>query len=362
MTHGGIEERFLDLVDVSIAFGKSAIVKHLNLAIRRGEFVSILGPSGCGKTTLLRSIAGFIRCDGQIRLAGGRIDTLPSNRRGAAMVFQNYALFPHLSVFDNVGFGLRHHKVPKPEIETRVREVLATVQLQGFEQRYPRELSGGQQQRVALARAVVLNPKLLLLDEPLSNLDAKLRKDLRKDFLRIHEAAGITSLFVTHDLEEAFSISDRIAVMNHGRIEQFGTPAEIFNRPQTGFVADFVGHSNILAGKAHRDEGGAYLALSPKMSVRLPTPLEGPDDVRFAIPGHLLEISSAPVARDNCFPGRLRKLSYLGPALSYVIDFDGLEISGEIPASRENMKLAAGESVYAGWNASDMIALPGAPS
>ena len=295
---------------------------------------------------------------GSIHLGSTDITTTKPYQRPINTVFQNYALFPHLSVFENIGFGLRHHKVPKPEIETRVRDMLATVQLQGFEKRYPRELSGGQQQRVALARAVVLNPKLLLLDEPLSNLDAKLRKELRKDFLRIHEAAGITSLFVTHDLEEAFSISDRIAVMNRGRIEQFDTPAEIFNRPQTGFVADFVGHSNIIAGKVLHDEQGAFLWLNPKMAVRLPEHLQGEDAVRMAIPGHLLEISDRPVPRGNCFTGRLRRLNYLGPALHYVIDLDGFEISGEIPATSENIKLSAGESVYVGWHASDMIPLP----
>src|SRR5258705_10446400 len=215
----------LALRSITKSFGGNRVVDELSLSIRKGEFVSVLGPSGCGKTTTLWMVAGFVQPDqGELLLAGERIDNVPSHRRGAAMVFQNYALFPHLTVFDNIAFGPRMHKVTKEQISQKVEKALALVRLPGLGARYPRELSGGQQQRVALARAIAVEPKLLLLDEPLSNLDAKLRKELRNEFLEIHRVSGITTLFVTHDIEEAFSVSDRVAVMNHGRLEQFDTP------------------------------------------------------------------------------------------------------------------------------------------
>ena len=277
----------LRLQGISKSFGAVKVVDDLSLSIRKGEFVSILGPSGCGKTTTLRIIAGFTEPDrGQLLLGGERIDHVPSHRRGAAMVFQNYALFPHMTVFDNVAFGPRMHKVPKAEVARRVEQALALIQLPHLGGRYPRELSGGQQQRVALARAMALNPKLLLLDEPLSNLDANLRKELRTELLEVHRLSGITTLFVTHDIEEAFSCSDRVAVMNHGRLEQFATPVEIYTQPCSRFVADFVGHVNIIEGPLIRDAAGARSLMFAGLKVGVPATTTVKPNGQFVIPSH----------------------------------------------------------------------------
>ena len=348
---------FLRLEGIRKAFGGLVVVEDLSMAVRQGEFISILGPSGCGKTTLLRIIAGFIEARGAIWLDGDRIDAVPSHRRGAAMVFQNYALFPHMTVFENIAFGLRRQKTPKPEIQRRVVEALELVQLPGFEKRYPRELSGGQQQRVALARAIVLRPKLLLLDEPLSNLDAKLRKGLRQEFLRIHRMAGITSLFVTHDLEEAFSISDRVAVMNRGRIEQFAAPVEIFTAPRTPFVSDFVGHSNVVEGQVTSGPQGPVLTMGG-LVLRITPDAATQRALRMAIPAHLVRISAGPCVSDNCFKAKLMAVSYLGTAIHFTVDLGGLTLSGEAPATAETLRLAAGQEAFVGWNAADMIQLP----
>ncbi|ASJ06485.1 ABC transporter ATP-binding protein [Thermococcus pacificus] len=217
------------------------------LKVKDGEFLTLLGPSGCGKTTTLRMIAGFERPDrGEILFDGKPVNDLPPYERGIGIVFQDYALFPHMTVFKNIAFGLEMKRLPKPEIERKVRWALELVGLTGFENRYPEQLSGGQQQRVALARALVVEPEVLLLDEPLSNLDAKIRERLRGEIKRIQRELGITTIYVTHDQEEAMAVSDRIAVMNVGRVEQVGKPLELYYRPKTEFVARFLGLSNIL--------------------------------------------------------------------------------------------------------------------
>ena len=348
----------LRLEGITKSFGGVAVVDELSLSIRKGEFVSILGPSGCGKTTTLRIVAGFIRPDrGRLLLGGERIDEVPSHRRGAAMVFQNYALFPHLTVFDNVAFGPRMHKVPKAEVAQQVEQALTLVRLPQFGGRYPRELSGGQQQRVALARAIVLNPKLLLLDEPLSNLDAKLRKELRTEFVEIHRLAGITTLFVTHDIEEAFSISDRVAVMNHGRLEQFGTPVEIFTRPRTRFVADFVGHVNVIEGPFVRDASGKPSLSFCGLQVRVPATPAANESGRFVIPSHRLSIAKQRVETENCLPVSLVSLSYLGPTVQFRVRMADHVFNGEAHATPELLALRAGDDVFAVWQSADMIEL-----
>jgi ABC-type Fe3+/spermidine/putrescine transport system ATPase subunit len=352
------DEPFLVLKDIRKDFGEHVAVANLTLRVRRGEFVSILGPSGCGKTTLLRIIAGFFPSAGEIWLDGKRIDALPSHRRGAVMVFQSYALFPHMSVFENVAFGLRRQRLPSTEIGTRVQEALSLVRLQGHEKRYPRELSGGQQQRVALARAVVLRPKLLLLDEPLSNLDAKLRKTLRKEFLSIHRATGATTLLVTHDLEEAFSLSDRVALMQAGRIEQFESPREIFARPATEFVSEFIGHSNTVMGDVGSSQDGHFIDLGNSLKVRVPSIAKPGTRQRFAIPGHLVGISRQSADGENCLRGRLTDVSYLGSSLHCKVELGSVSISCELPARKENLDLVEGETVFASWSSEDMIALP----
>ena len=232
-------------------------VKDCNLEIEPGSFITLLGPSGCGKTTTLRMVAGFESPDeGEIYLGGEAINALTPNKRDTAMVFQSYALFPHYNVFDNVAYGLKLRKVPKAEIEKRVRDILALVELSGMEQRMTNQLSGGQQQRVALARALVVEPGVLLFDEPLSNLDAKLRVQMRTEIRRIQQQLGITAIYVTHDQSEAMSISDKIILMRKGIIEQMGTPHEIYYHPVNEFVADFIGECNFLPCKVQGKENG----------------------------------------------------------------------------------------------------------
>ena len=229
-------------------------VKDFNLQVKKGEFVTFLGPSGCGKTTTLRMIAGFdIPTYGQILLNGKDISQLPPNKRPINTVFQRYALFPHLDVYDNVAFGLKVAKLPKDEVDRRVNEMLEIVSLKGYENRSVDSLSGGQQQRVAIARALVNQPKVLLLDEPLAALDLRLRKDMQIELKRIQQTTGITFIYVTHDQEEALSMSDTVVVMDKGRIQQIGTPEDIYNEPKNAFVADFIGDSNIVDGVMHRD-------------------------------------------------------------------------------------------------------------
>ncbi|AQG82446.1 hypothetical protein AWR27_11425 [Spirosoma montaniterrae] len=243
------ERPLVRLERIEKSFGSNRVIPLLNLAIRRGEFLTLLGPSGCGKTTLLRMIAGFeTPSAGRVLLDGEDITSLPPYRRNVNTVFQNYALFPHLNVSDNVAFGLKQHGVAKADRTEQVQQALAMVQMDVFASRKPKELSGGQQQRVALARAIVNRPKVLLLDEPLAALDLKLRKQMQQELKNLHEQLGITFVFVTHDQEEALTMSDRIAVMNRGVIDQLDAPQTVYNHPRTRFVADFIGENNTLPG------------------------------------------------------------------------------------------------------------------
>jgi len=281
---------YLLLEKLSLAYGRAAAVHGLDLAVGRGELVSLLGPSGCGKTTTMRAIAGLLKpSGGRIVLDGQDITTLPAHQRDLGLVFQSYALFPHLSAFDNVAFGLRLRKVAAAELQQRVDAALAAVGLTGFEQRLPARLSGGQQQRVALARAIVLRPRLLLLDEPLSNLDAKLRVEMRAELRRIQRELGITMLYVTHDQDEALSLSDRIVIMRQGRIEQDATPEEIYHRPATAFVASFMGYDNLF------EVDGRQLAWRP-------------EQVAVLAPGAAGEA------------GTVKARSYLGERIEYLVE------------------------------------------
>ncbi|MBE6188063.1 MAG: polyamine ABC transporter ATP-binding protein [Rikenellaceae bacterium] len=236
------------------AFGDKVVLDDINLDIRRGEFITLLGPSGCGKTTLLRMIAGFLKPDaGVIMMEGNDISEVPPHRRPLNTVFQRYALFPHLNVYDNIAFGLKLNKVPSAEIESRVRKALKMVSMTDYEDRDVNSLSGGQQQRVAIARAIVNRPKVLLLDEPLAALDLKMRKDMQMELKQMHQELGITFIYVTHDQEEALTLSDTVVVMSDGKIQQIGTPIDIYNEPVNSFVADFIGESNILNGTMVHD-------------------------------------------------------------------------------------------------------------
>ena len=244
----------VELKNISVAFGQERVLNRLNLSIKDGEFVTLLGPSGCGKTTTLRIIAGFATPDeGDVLFDGENINDMPAHKRQVNTIFQRYALFPHLNVYENIAFGLRVKKIPEKEIKERVSEIIKLVNLEGFEKRNIAKLSGGQQQRVAIARAVVNRPKVLLLDEPLAALDLKLRKDMQVELKNIQKSLGITFIFVTHDQEEALTISDTVVVMNEGIVQQIGTPKDIYNEPENAFVADFIGESNILAGVMKND-------------------------------------------------------------------------------------------------------------
>lgn len=244
-----MEDIILELKNVNKVFGNVNVINNINLKFKKGEFITFLGPSGCGKTTLLRMIAGFYEADkGDILLNGDKIDNLPPYKRNTPMVFQEYALFPHMNIYENIAFGLKIKKLPKDEIDKKVKEMLKLVALDGFERRQVESLSGGQQQRVAIARALVNEPKVLLLDEPLGALDLKLRKEMQMELKKIQKKLGITFIFVTHDQEEALTMSDKIIVMNKGKIQQMGTPQDIYNEPENSFVARFIGESNIFDG------------------------------------------------------------------------------------------------------------------
>ena len=275
-------------------FGGVRAVDAMDLAILEGEFLSLLGPSGCGKTTTLNLIAGFVEpTAGRILIDGEDVTGLPAHRRGLGVVFQSYALFPHLSVFENVAFGLRERRVPAAEIERRVAEALALVRLDRLGRQKPAELSGGMQQRVALARALVYRPRVLLLDEPLAALDKKLREEMRDELRAIQRSVGITTVFVTHDQAEALGLSDRIAVMSRGRIEQLGTPRDVYERPATRFVADFIGASTILRGRAI---GADLVALSPGLTIKVSAvgALAMGRDVELAIRPERVHLAAAP--------------------------------------------------------------------
>jgi spermidine/putrescine ABC transporter ATP-binding subunit len=318
------------LRDVVKRYGTTLAVDRLSLQVRAGELLTLLGPSGCGKTTTLNMIAGFIQPDsGSILLNGRDVGQLPPNKRDSAMVFQQYALFPHMTVAGNVGFGLRMRKTGRQESTRRVAEALEIVGLAGLGQRYPGQLSGGQQQRVALARAIVVRPTVLLLDEPLSNLDLKLREQLRLEIRRLQQAVGITAVFVTHDQTEALVLSDRIAVMNAGRIEQLGRPAEIYSRPANTFVAGFIGQSNVLTAEVRQlTSTTATVQLAGGQLLSVSSPREGvqvggavkivirPEDVAISAG----DDAATPASRVNSLPGIVADVIYLGASASVLLD------------------------------------------
>ncbi|GIV80211.1 MAG: ABC transporter ATP-binding protein [Litorilinea sp.] len=316
---------YLQLIDLQVAYDRNVpVLDGFHLSVERGELVSLLGPSGCGKTTTLRTVAGFIEPSrGQVLVDGQDYTRLPPNRRDIGLVFQSYALFPHLSVFQNVAFGLRMRGLRGPEVERRVREALALVDLAGYENRRPAQLSGGQRQRVAVARAIVIEPKLLLMDEPLSNLDAKLRTSMRTELRRLQQRLGITMLYVTHDQVEALSLSDRVVVMNRGQIEQIGTPEEIFHQPATPFVADFMGFDNCFPATVAEVQGetitlqadGHRLAVTRRRSTAAVRPGE-PVSVYFRPEGGYL--CTEPAA--NSIPVRILLSTFRGSSVEYVVE------------------------------------------
>jgi len=339
-------------------FGDVTALDHVDLSVRNGELLTILGPSGSGKTTLLRLVAGFAEPDaGKILLQGRDITYLPPAKRDIGMVFQNYALFPHMTVAENVAFPLQMRKTAKAEIKRRVDWALGIVELTGYEERLPRQMSGGQQQRVAFARAIVFDPRILLLDEPFGALDRKLREQIQLEVRRLQQQLNLTSLFVTHDQEEALILSDRIAVMNKGRIEQLGTPHEIYEKPANRFVADFIGISNLFSGKlegrdkqtaAVRDEAGTLFHV-----VADEIPDAGSDAVVLVRPERLRLLQAGDEA-ENSISGEVAEIVYLGQSEKLSIDVGaGRRVLMHRQTKLGEVSLDVGASVNVGWSAAD---------
>ena len=339
------------LTGITKRFGPLKAVDNVSLAIDEGELFTLLGPSGCGKTTLLRTIAGFYYPDaGEIRFGERVINEIPPNKRETGMVFQNYALFPHLSVFDNIAYGLRARKVPRREIDARVGAILESVQLDGLEDRPPGKLSGGQQQRVALARALVISPQILLMDEPLSNLDAKLRVNMREEIRRIQKRLGITTIYVTHDQEEAMAVSDRIAILNRGRLEQVGSPAEVYFRAESRFAAEFMGNSNIIELDVEGyDEASSTIAATAngwRVSVRGARPAGGRIVVSVR-PEWIRVVGAAQAGGENVLSGTVLSSTFLGSMIRYRVSGpEGKGIVIEVHDPQEGCILPDGQTLY----------------
>lgn len=346
---------YLCLENVVKTFNKTEVVKKMNLEIKQGELVSFLGPSGCGKTTTLNMIAGFLEVDGgRIEVEGKPVHLLPPNKREMGMVFQNYALFPHMTVFENVAYGLKLRKVNKSEISERVQEALEMVRLSGYEKRYPKELSGGQQQRVSLARALVIKPKVLLLDEPLSNLDAKLRQEMREEIVDIQKKVGITTIFVTHDQEEALAISDRIAVMYEGRIEQVDTPVAIYNHPKTDFVSRFIGEVNQIEGHVLETYTEKQCMLSFNGYHQVVSYHGTKDDViEFYLRPEKIQIH--PENNEGLKVIVERKM-FLGSKTRYILQNKDKHLFADVSNTVVNPDLIKeGQDVFAVWNSEDLL-------
>jgi iron(III) transport system ATP-binding protein len=332
--------------DVNLSYGATHVLKSINLEVRPGEFFAFLGPSGCGKTTLLRLIAGFnIAQSGSVRIGGEDISALPPWKRDVGMVFQSYALWPHMTVAKNVAFGLEERKVPKDEIDRRVKAALELVSLGHLAERRPSQLSGGQQQRVAVARTVVIEPKVLLLDEPLSNLDAKMRVQVRRELRDLQQRLGLTTIFVTHDQEEANTICDRIAVMNDGIIQQVGTPMELYEKPANLFVAGFLGAANILEGKVLGD--GADKAFELNGGARLPIPnghSAGPSS-RLVFRPQYAELIRTKAGTVAPLTGQVVHREFLGATVRYSVALGTSEVTVETPFQSGASLIEVGEMV-----------------
>ncbi len=355
----------VELRRLSKAFGGVGAVAGVDLAVRSGEFVALLGPSGCGKTTTLRLVAGFlapdegqILVDGNVLSAPGRV--VPPERRGMAMIFQSFAVWPHKTVRDNVAYGLKFKGVDRAEAGRRVEAMLRTVHLEGLADRYPGELSGGQQQRVALARALVVEPGILLLDEPLSNLDATLREEMRFEIRRLHEAFRITTIYVTHDQAEAMATADRIAVMQWGRIVQVGSPQEVYDRPQAAFVAAFLGRTNLLQGTVEGPEAFRTARGMLVRTARVAGDVAGRAGKVCIRPHHLRVQPGAGAAEGgaaNRFEGKVARATYFGEGVDYLVDVPMLGQSLRV-AGPPAPQVAVGEPVTLSVDPAHCLVLP----
>ena len=349
---------YLSLQGLTKAYNDFVAVDAVDLDVRQGEFVSLLGPSGCGKTTTLRMIAGLVEATGGTIMVGGRnLTEVPPHRRDMGLVFQSYALFPHLNVARNIAFGLEMRGLPRSDIDRRVAEAIALVRLEGREGRRPAQLSGGQQQRVALARALVIRPSILLLDEPLSNLDAKLREEMRVEIRDIQRRLGTTAIFVTHDQDEALTMSDRVVVMNQGRIEQTGTPEDLYERPRTPFVAGFVGRTNRFPAVAT----GNSLMLGGT-TILSATAASGPAVVM--IRPHRISLSQEPPAGlegHNAVVGTVRRTTYAGLLVQYEVEAEGVSFQVEGVTQSGSRAIAPGTTVTLRWTPQDTLVFEDRP-
>lgn len=355
----------VELRKVFKVFDGETAVRGVDLNIRRGEFFSILGPSGCGKTTTLRLVAGFeMPSAGEVLIQGQSMNQIPPHRRPVNTVFQSYALFNHLSVWENIAFGLRLKKIKASEVDERVKQALKQVKMEAFANRFPTQMSGGQQQRVALARALVNRPAVVLLDEPLGALDLKLRKEMQVELSNLHKDLGLTFILVTHDQEEALSLSDRIAVMRGGKIEQIGTPTEIYEYPRTPFVADFIGDTNLFKGRLEAADAstlqittttGLKIVVQPK-SVK--DAVSNSKEIVVSVRPEKIRLSlSPPESKVNCFEGRLQHVMYLGTHVHYVVELlSGDRVTVMLPNITHKLP-DPNTPVFARWAATDCMAL-----
>ncbi|HEU4440478.1 MAG TPA: ABC transporter ATP-binding protein [Burkholderiales bacterium] len=342
----------LDVRELEVSYGDTRVLKRVSLAVAAGEFVALLGPSGCGKTTLLRAVSGFVPVTaGRIAVGGRDITREPPDKRGMAMVFQSYALWPHMTTAQNLGYGLKLRGVAKPEIARRVAEILAMLKLEGFGGRNVTQLSGGQRQRVALGRALAVNPELLLLDEPLSNLDARIREDVRHEIKALQAKLGITTIHVTHDREEAMVMADRIAILDAGRIAQLGSPEEVYNRPNSPFVASFMGAGNVLELEARPADGGMRIEASSHNDAVLVrgSALAGPVVAHFRSEAARLGPADAAGAERLLLRGRIVQASYPGGFYRYAVAVGQNQFMVD-----DSRRLAVGENVGIGLPVSSL--------
>ncbi|MBW4452679.1 MAG: ABC transporter ATP-binding protein [Nostoc indistinguendum CM1-VF10] len=354
----------VELRNVFKFFNQEPAVHGIDLDVKQGEFFSILGPSGCGKTTTLRLIAGFEIADaGKVLIQGQSMTNVPPYRRPVNTVFQSYALFNHLNIWDNIAFGLRLKKIRKSEIEARVQEALKLVKMESLRSRFPNQLSGGQQQRVALARALVNRPTVVLLDEPLGALDLKLRKEMQVELSNLHKDLGLTFVMVTHDQEEALSLSDRIAVMNQGKIEQVGTPSQIYERPCTSFVANFIGDTNLFSGEiVGVDSSNVQISTKTGLSIVVSraedTPSELSQAVVVSVRPEKIQLSLYPPnLPTNCFEGRLVNIMYLGTHVNYVVQLTNSTGINVLQPNTFGTLPDRNTPIYAWWAENDCLAI-----
>lgn len=356
---GNSPEYILIIDNITKEYGKFVAVDQVSLKVEKGEFLTLLGPSGSGKSTILMMIAGFQNpTSGKILLNGENILFKPSYKRNIGVAFQNYALFPHMTVFDNIAFPLRMRKMSKQDIKENVETVLEQVELTEFRRRHPKQLSGGQQQRVSLARALVFNPPILLLDEPLGALDKKLRETMQLEIKHLHETIGITMVYVTHDQGEALTMSDRIAVLNHGRIEQLGSPIDLYEKPQNEFVADFIGETNLIVDmKPLEYQDDLFKLVSPKgLEILLSRkPTDAPDTLHVAIRPERIAFLKSPQEQLNTYEVVVKEVIYLGETLKYkVVTNTEDELTVSVTNEWGTEKYKRGDRVLIGWHEEDL--------